>query len=165
MSKNIIYYLEMHSPDELNRVDDSKGLIITETEIKNFRFNRFLYELVGRPWHWTEKLDWSDERWRNYVENPKMRTWVAYYRGSIAGYFELLQSEQGDVEIAYFGLTEAFIGQGFGGYLLTQAIDNAWSNYPDTKRVWVHTCTLDHANALANYQARGLHLYQQRKAH
>ena len=159
MSENIIYYLEMHSPEQLNRVENNKGLVITETELKNFRFNRFLYQLVGRLWQWTEKLGWSDEQWRDYVENPKMRTWVAYYRGAIAGYFELLQAEQGDVEIAYFGLAEEFIGQGFGGYLLTQAIDNAWRCYPDTKRVWVHTCTLDHANALANYQARGLRIY------
>ena len=29
------------------------------------------------------------------------------------------------------------------------------------RRVWLHTCTLDHPNALANYQARGLRMFKQ----
>lgn len=160
MSEVTIYYLEMNSINELNPKLESKGLIITEVEIKNFRLNRFLYQYVGEPWQWTDKLSHSDESWKVYAENPMVSTFVAYYRGAIAGYFELQNTASGDVEIMYFGLAEDFIGKGFGGYLLTRAIKSAWA-LPDVKRVWLHTCSLDHLSALQNYKARGFKIYKE----
>ena len=76
--------------------------------------------------------------------------------GSIAGYYEL-QKKAENIEIAYFGLTPEFFGRGLGGALLTNAIEHAFAW--DGKRVWVHTCTLDHPAALPNYLARGMHVY------
>jgi GNAT superfamily N-acetyltransferase len=153
------YYLEMLDSSELKQIQDSNGLIVREAEIDAYPFNRFLYQYVGGPWQWTDKLKLSDEAWKAYVEDPGLRTWVAYFRGSIAGYFELHAAQDGNTEIAYFGLAPDFIGKGFGGYLLSQAIKNAWE-IDTTKRVWVHTCTLDHPSALNNYKARGLKLYK-----
>lgn len=150
----------MKDKNELSSVEVSNGLSVVEAEIDNFKLNRFLYQYVGEPWGWVDKLSLSDEQWREYVETPNLRTWVAYYKGSIAGYFELSMSDKADVEIAYFGLAENFIGKGFGGYLLSQAIQQAW-NMENVKRVWVHTCTLDHPSALKNYQARGFKIYKQ----
>ncbi|MBJ7539842.1 GNAT family N-acetyltransferase [Marinomonas transparens] len=154
------YYLEMKSSDELIEKTESRGLVVQEAKIDEFRFNRFLYQLIGEQWDWTDKLSLSDEEWKAYVESPNVRTWVAYYDGAVAGYFELNAKESGDTEIAYFGLAPNFIGKGFGGYLLSQAISNAW-DISSTKRVWVHTCSLDHASALSNYQARGLKMYKE----
>ncbi len=153
------YYLEMKSPDQLSGNDASVGLHVVEAIVKQYQFNRFLYELVGAPWAWTDKLQWSDGEWRSYAENANLRTWVAYSRGSPAGYFELQQQDLGDVEIVYLGLADTFIGCGFGAYLLTQAVRSAWA-WRGTKRVWVHTCTLDHPAALHNYQARGFRIYK-----
>lgn len=153
------YYLEMKSASSLKAISASKGLQIYECEIKQFQFNKFLYQLVGRDWEWIDKLSWSDEQWKAYAENDNLRTWVAYYKGSPAGYYELQQQNSGDVEIAYFGLAPKFIGWGFGGYLLSQAIKSAWK-MKETKRVWVHTCTLDHPGALQNYKARGMEVYR-----
>lgn len=82
---------------------------------------------------------------------------MAYYDGSVAGYFELATRDQ-EVKIDYFGLVAPFIGRGLGGPLLTRTLQEAWRLAP--KRVWVHTCTLDHEAALANYQARGMSLYK-----
>jgi GNAT superfamily N-acetyltransferase len=155
----VIYYLEMNSVDELIGKDDPLGLVVTEAEINEFRVNKFLYRLIGEQWQWEDKLPCSDAQWTEYVNDPHLRTWIAYYKGSIAGYFELLSDGQGTTEIIYFGLAPDFIGKGFGGYLLTQAILNAWS-IPSTQRVFVHTCSLDHASALNNYKARGFKLYK-----
>jgi len=160
LSEVTIFYLEMNTEDELNAVESSNGLSVVEAEIDNFRLNKFLYQYVGEPWQWTDKLKLSDDEWRQYVDNPGIRTWVANYRGSIAGYFELSQTENGDVEIMYFGLAADFIGKGFGGYLLSEAIKRAWS-LEGVSRVWVHTCTLDHPSALKNYQARGFKIYKE----
>jgi GNAT superfamily N-acetyltransferase len=145
---------------QLNEKPAVDGLTIIEAEIKEFRFNRFLYSLIGEQWQWFDKLKDSDETWKAYCERDNLRTWVAYYKGAIAGYFELEINEKNEVEIKYFGLAPSFIGKGFGGYLLSYAILQAWGVCHAT-RVWVHTCSLDHPSAMANYQARGLVLYHQ----
>ncbi len=159
MNEVTTHYLEMKSPSSLKSKDESKGMQVQECEIKRFRLNRFFYQFVGEAWEWTDRLSWSDEQWKSYAESDNPRTWVAYYKGSPAGYYELQRQDDGDVEIAYFGLAPRFIGQGFGGYLLSRAINSAWE-WRGTKRVWVHTCTLDHPSALQNYKARGLEVYR-----
>lgn len=153
-----ISYLEMLDPAQLRpRSCDDPRFRVLEATARQWRFNRFLYELVGAQWDWKDKLPWSEEQWRAYVEDERVRTFVAYYDGSLAGYFELARCGR-DVEIVYFGLAPSFIGRGLGGPLLTRAIEEAWKG--GTGRVWVHTCTLDHAAALANYQARGMVVYK-----
>ena len=151
------YYLEINSASELLAKDDSRGLVVRECASKQFEINRFLYVAVGGDWHWTDKLSWTDEQWRAYAEDDNLRTWVAWFKGSPAGYYELQQQEERVIEIAYFGLLPQFVGMGFGGYLLTHAIRSAWD--AAAARVWVHTCTLDHPRALANYEARGMKVY------
>lgn len=152
-------YLEMNSIAAFIKKPNIQGLVIIEAEMKEFRFNKYLYGLVGESWHWTDKLGWSDTQWEDYAENNNLRTWVAYFKGSIAGYFELRTATDFHVEIVYFGLAPRFIGQGFGGYLLSSAIQSAWA-LCHAKRVWVHTCSLDHPNALYNYQSCGLKIYR-----
>ena len=77
-----------------------------------------------------------------------------------AGYFELEEQDVATVELVYFGLLPRFIDQGFGSAFLTVAIEQAWQL--DAKRVWVHTCTLDHPSALANYLARGFRQFDEK---
>ncbi len=93
-----------------------------------------------------------------YLNRPDIETWVAYVSGSRAGYFELERQSEGNVELAYFGLLPGFVGQGVGGELLTTAIARAWDM--GAARVWVHTCDLDHPQALPNYQARGFRVFR-----
>lgn len=154
----ITTYLEINSPKEFIEKRNTKGLAILEAELKEFRFNRYLYSLVGETWSWTDKLKLSEDEWKNYAESNNLRTWVAYYRGSIAGYFELKTDSEFNVEIVYFGLTPMCIGKGFGGFLLSSAIKFAWEECK-AKRVWVHTCTLDHPNAINNYKSCGMKIY------
>ena len=156
-----IYYLQMLSPDALiPQACPTDDVDLRECVVKNYRYNRFLYQLVGEPWSWQDKLAESDQHWQAYAESDSLRTWVLYQKGSPIGYFELLKSASNDeVQIAYFGLAPGFYGKGLGGYLLTEAITAAWQW--QASLVWVHTCTLDHPAALANYQRRGMTLYRQ----
>ena len=163
MSEITITYLEMKDPDQLIRKEISRDICVAEAKVKDFHFNRYLYQHVGEAWQWTDKLQISDEEWITYAESEELRTWVAYIDGSIAGYFELQKQSAGDVELCYFGLTPKFLGLGIGGYLLTEAIEQAWY-IEGTKRVWLHTCSLDHPSALANYLARGFKIYKTEKA-
>lgn len=153
-----IYYLEMTSPKDLRSGRPAEALEARQARIPCPELNRFLYTAVGGDWFWTDRLDWTSERWLAWLERPEVETWVAYVEGTPAGYFELERQAGGDVELAYFGLLPRFIGRGLGGALLTAAIRRAWAM--GASRVWVHTCSLDGPASLTNYQARGFRLYQ-----
>jgi GNAT superfamily N-acetyltransferase len=160
MSQDITtYFLEIMSIEKLRArsTEDSK-FRVSECIVKQYQYNRFLYEFIGRKWQWKDKLSDNDEKWKTYVNDTDLRTWIANYEGSIAGYYELQKQSNDGVQICYLGLAEDFIGKGFGAALLTHAIrcGFGWG----AKRVWVHTCTLDHKNALANYIARGMNIYK-----
>lgn len=157
------YYLEMTIPDDLRpRRIQRSDLAIARAEIPAPELNRFLYTSVGGAWYWIDRLGWTYKDWLAWVDRPQLQTWVAYVRGTPAGYFELEAQNNGDVEIAYFGLLPHFIGQGLSGPVLTAAIERAWQM--NAARVWVHTCTLDHPSALANYRVRGLRIFRQETA-
>lgn len=126
--------------------------------------SRFLYTAVGGDYYWLDRLGWTWSQWMAWLVRPEVETWVAYQSGTPAGYFELEVQEGGSVEIVYFGLLPMFIGRGLGGYLLTQAAHRAFAVSPEVKRVWVHTCTLDHPDAVAAYQARGFVTFQEEEA-
>lgn len=152
-------FLEMTDPGQLrpSRTDDPE-FTVKEAVVRQWRFNRFLYGWVGADWSWTNRLDWSEARWRSYVEDERLRTFVGYKLGAPVGYYELRFQPAPAVELVYFGLTPAFIGRGYGGALLTSAIETAWAW--GAGRVWAHTCSLDHPGALPNYLARGMMVYK-----
>lgn len=159
MPKVTTTYLEMRSPGELrpSRLAGN-SLSFREVTPPQGAVNRFFYLSVGAPWSWNDKRDWSSEQWQTYAESPGMRTFAAYSDSLAAGYYELRRDRESGVEIAYFGLLPGFIGRGFGGALLTRALEEAWQM--GAARVWVHTCTDDHPAALANYLARGMRIYK-----
>jgi GNAT superfamily N-acetyltransferase len=158
MNSIITTYLEMTDVGQFRpKTCADTRFQIRQATVNQWRFNRFLYELVGEDWAWRDKLSWSDEQWRSYVEDENVRTFVACYDGSVAGYFELFKRDN-EVEIVYLGLVQAFIGRGYGAAILTRAIEEAWKMKP--KRVWLHTCDLDHMSALNNYTARGMTVYK-----
>jgi GNAT superfamily N-acetyltransferase len=147
-------YLEMLSPDQLQPATVAGPLpSITRMEQCSVEFFRFLYEEVGRAYHWTDRLHWSDERIREHLATPGVSLWLMSSKDEPAGYFELREHPDRSVEIAYFGLLPEFIGRGWGKFLLTRAVQSAWTM--DPARVWLHTCTLDHPAALPNYLKRG----------
>src|SRR5262245_40814225 len=129
---------------------------LVRAEIPCPELNRFLYTAVGARWWWYSRLEWDYTRWLTYLDRPELETWVAYVSGTPAGYFELERQADAVVELVYFGLLDRFTGHGLGGALLTAALTCAWDM--GAQRVWVHTCSLDHPHALANYQARGFHI-------
>jgi GNAT superfamily N-acetyltransferase len=146
------WYLEMSDRSRLRPGrPPAQEVVLTRVEIACPAFSRFLYQTVGRDWYWIDRLEWDDEAWLRRIE--QLETWVAYVKGTPAGYFELQPRPDGTVNILIFGLLPWAIGQGLGGWLLTRAIERAWALGPQT--VTVNTCSLDGPHALANYQARG----------
>lgn len=154
-----IHHLELTSPDQLKPAAvPADAYDLVGVKIPSPDLNRFLYATVGADWRWYERLSWSRARWRQWLDRDEVGTWVAYVQGAPAGYFELESQRGRSVEICYFGLLPDFIGRGLGGALLTDAANRAWER--GARRVWLHTCTLDHPGALANYRARGFSLFR-----
>lgn len=122
-------------------------------------FYRYLYDTVGEPWLWYERRALGEEELAAIIHDPKVDIYVLYADGVPAGFAELDRRNSPDIELAYFGLIPDFVGRGLGPYLLSQALEEAWSHEPE--RLWVHTCTLDHPKALAVYQRAGFTPYKQ----
>ena len=148
----------MTSPDHRVPLDHRTRLKLQRVEIPSPELSRFLYQAVGSQWWWHERLQWDRDRWIEHLERPELETWVAYLSGTPAGYFDLEIEPENDVPLAYFGLLPSFIGQGLGAELLHGAVERAWALEP--KRVWLHTCSLDHPRALPNYRASGFSIYR-----
>ena len=153
-----IWHLEMLHPEELRKKTLPPEAQLVMFEIPLPALSRFFYHEVGKSWQWTNRLSWTAEQWQSWVEREEPQTWMLLFNGTPAGYFEL-EAQTEAVELAYFGLLPQFAGQGLGGGLLSSAIEKAWEM--ETKRVWVHTCSLDHPHALKNYRARGFRIYQE----
>ena len=121
--------------------------------------NKFFYKNIGKKHHWVDRLVWTDKQWIDYTEDKKVKTFVLKKQEDFVGYFELiLHLDQNETEIAYFGVLEEYQNQKLGSFLLTSAIKNSFTYNP--KRVWVHTCSLDHKNALNNYISRGMKVFK-----
>jgi GNAT superfamily N-acetyltransferase len=132
---------------------------VRQAELPSPELSRALYAGVGADWWWTDRLTWSWRRWHDRLARPEVETWVAWVRGTPAGFAELEHRDDG-VEIVSFGLLPAFVGQGFGPRLLDAAARRAWALGP--RRVWLHTCSLDSPAALPTYRRRGFEVYDVR---
>ncbi|MFF9787539.1 Acetyltransferases [Streptomyces sp. SceaMP-e96] len=162
------WHLEQTSPADLSPAQAppaEQDVRIVRSEIPSPEFSRFLYTAVGGDIAWTDRLTWPYAQWAEFLGRPGVETWVAYERGTPAGFIELAGEADGSVEITYFGLVPAFRGRRIGGHLLAYGIERAWDlaeRWPGrapTKRVWLHTCSKDGPHAMANYQRRGFRLY------
>jgi GNAT superfamily N-acetyltransferase len=98
----------------------------------------------------------------NYlISQNNYQLYVLYNQSHLAGYYEILVDNDLNFEIAYLGIFKEFFGKKIGAYLLAHAIENCFIQ--GARRVWVHTCTLDHPNALKNYLARGMTIFKTEK--
>ena len=153
-------YLEIKSIQDLNEViKPNEDYSLDLLEPINFQLNKFFYKNIGKKHQWIDRLIWTESQWINYVSNKNVKTYVFKFKNDLAGFFELIShGKKKEVEIAYFGLLEEFQNKKLGSYLLYQAIQKSFNLGID--RVWVHTCSLDHKNALHNYIARGMKIFK-----
>ena len=153
-------YLEIKSLNELvESKKPSNNLILELIDPPNFQLNKFFYKEVGKKHQWVDRLVWNDKQWIEYTSNENAKTYVLKENRDLVGYFELIfHKEKNEIEIAYLGLLEEYQNKKLGSYLLCNAIKKSFNEKP--KRVWVHTCSLDHKNALSNYISRGMKIFK-----
>ena len=155
------FYLEINSPQELKEPKKlSTGYKILKIDPPDFQLNKFFYKNVGKKHHWIDRLIWTEDQWTDYVLNSKVETYILKKVNEMTGYFELIYHKDiNEVEIAYLGLLEEYLNKKLGSFLLSSAIKKSFLKNP--KRVWVHTCSLDHKNALNNYLSRGMKVFKE----
>tara|TARA_B100001059_G_C17540711_1_gene430257 strand:- start:190 stop:693 length:504 start_codon:yes stop_codon:yes gene_type:complete len=156
-------YLEINSLQDLKKVQKpSDEYSVSLLDPTNFKLNKFFYKNIGKKHSWIDRLAWIDSQWINYVSNKKVKTYIFKHREDLAGFFELIfHFEKNEVELAYFGLLQEYHNKRLGSYLLFEAIKKSFVK--KINRVWVHTCTLDHKNALNNYISRGMKVFKTEK--
>ena len=154
-------YLEITSLNELkegNKPAEDYSLNLIDPV--DFQLNKFFYKNIGKKHKWIDRLAWSEEKWINYVSSKNVNTYVLKHKNDLVGFFELiLHQENKEIEIAYFGILEEYQNKKLGSFLLSEAIRESLHT-KSVERVWLHTCSLDHKNALNNYLARGMKIFK-----
>ena len=153
-------YLEIKSPDDFKEViKPSENYSVKLVNPKDFQLNKFFYKNIGKKHKWVDRLVWTDQDWIDYVSKKKLSTYILKEKEELVGYFELIfYQDIRELEIAYLGILEEYVGKKLGGYLLSEAIKKSFSL--GSIRTWVHTSSLDHKNALKNYLARGMKIFK-----
>ena len=153
-------YLEINSLKDLkegNKPSDKYSLSLIDPV--DFQLNKFFYKNIGKKHKWVDRLAWSEEKWINYLSDDRVNTYVLKYKQDLVGFFELIfHKVDEEVEIAYFGILEDYQNKKLGSYLLSEAIKKSFEF--KIKRLWLHTCSLDHKYALNNYISRGMKIFK-----
>ena len=153
-------YLEINSLTDLQESEQpSEDYMVDLIEPTDFQLNKFFYKNIGKKHKWIDRLIWTEEQWIKYVSNKNIKTFVLMNRKDLVGFFELIiHQDKKEVEIAYFGILEEYQNKKLGSFLLSDAIKKSFQE--NIERVWLHTCSLDHKNALNNYLARGMKIFK-----
>ncbi len=152
-------YLEIKNIKELIEVNKpNKDSTLDLVDPPDFQLNRFFYKQIGKNHKWIDRLVWTDKDWINYINNLNVKTYILKEKKELVGYFELIINNNLDCEIAYLGILENYFNRNYGGFLLSEAIKKSF--ILGVKRVWVHTCSLDHEHALKNYLSRGMKVFK-----
>ena len=153
-------YLEINSLQNLKEKNcPSENYSLNLINPINFQINKFFYKNIGKNHEWIDRLIWTEEQWIDYLSSERVKTYVLKFKNDLVGFFELIHNlENQEIEIAYFGILEEYQNKKLGSFLLSEAIKVSFKN--NIKRVWVHTCSLDHKNALNNYIARGMKVFK-----
>ena len=152
-----VTYLEMFGPPTYPEPAFPPGSEVRLCARPTARFYRFLYDGVGSEWLWTDRRRISDNELLRLITVPEIAVHVLYVDGCPAGYCELRHTGD-ESKLEYFGLMPEFIGRGLGRAWLEWTVHQLWATGP--RRVWVHTCTLDHPRALPLYERCGFVPYR-----
>ncbi|MEU4689673.1 GNAT family N-acetyltransferase [Actinoplanes sp. NPDC023714] len=151
----IVTYLEMTDRDQLRPATPVAGLGLERLD----RASPLVIDLqvkIGAPYGWKSATRTPEQWAERLAGNLDRQHWALTFEGTPAGMVAYQPHPGDEVEIETFGLIPEFTGRRLGGYALTLGLERAWTLFPVVKRVWLHTSTQDHPNALPNYRARGL---------
>ncbi|WP_375306979.1 GNAT family N-acetyltransferase [Bradyrhizobium sp. A11] len=153
----VVTHLEMTAPPA--RRDDPPGnWSLRKVDSPALHWYRDIFRRVGEDWLWFSRSRMTDTELAAIIQAPDVEIYALVAGGRDEGLLELDFRDPGQCELAYFGVTAPLIGTGAARFLMNRALERAWSR--DVRRVWVHTCTLDHPSAVAFYQRSGFRAFR-----
>lgn len=160
MVELLVTYLDMSQPPRgaaLSSPEVAAGLTRERLSLASYLD---LYRTIGTPLDWDQRLRMPRDDLAVLLASPS--TWLNVLRvdGVAAGFCEFNGVGEPAVELAHFGLTDAFQGRGLGPYLLDSSLRSVWMEQPE--RVWLHTDTNDHPKALSVYLRAGFSIRERR---
>ena len=155
------YFLELKNSDlkDLNPKIPENFKIHLDNQ-RDFKINKFFYKQVGIDHYWRDRLLWSDKEWIKYASNVNLETWILSMNDDLVGFYEQEYHDSiKEVELINMGVLREYRGNKLGSALLNHSIASAFKKTP--KRMWVHTCSLDHRHALQNYRSKGFKIFKE----
>ena len=161
MKKVQRYFLdyEFLNNDKAFKIKSKSSFKIILNEQKNYEINKFFYKQIGKDHFWRDRLVWTDKQWLKYSSNPLLETWILKNnKNDLIGYYEIEKHDNKEFELINMGILSEYRSKGLGSLLLNHVLNQSYEN--KAEKVWVHTCSLDHKFALANYLSRGFKVFK-----
>ena len=146
-------FLQMRERPALLRPAPENGWKLERVERVDLPRYRALLHRVGDDYLWAVRVRTPDPELERFLRDPSIEAYVLVTAAGDEGILELDFRVAGECELSLFGVARSLVGSGAGRWLLNKGIEIAWSH--PISRFWLHTCNLDHPNALAFYQRSG----------
>ena len=153
---NVVTCLEMFAKPVLRPAPDA-GFTLERMGASDTDRFRYLFRAIGQDIMWFSRLIMAEEKLAGIIGDPNVHCHALVKNGEDIGLLELDFREEGTCELSFFGVVPSAVGSGAGRYLMNEALERAWAQ--PISRLWVHTCTFDHPNALGFYQRSGFSPY------
>jgi len=150
---NVVTYLEMQAPPVRRQSEAIGGLTLRPVPAPTLAWYRDIYRRIGERWLWFSRAVMDDRTLAAQLADEAREILALERNRETIGFAELDRSVAAETEIAMFGVVPEATGTGAARFLMDAALQTAWR--PDTKRVWLHTCTFDHPAAIPFYRRAG----------
>jgi GNAT superfamily N-acetyltransferase len=155
---NVVTCLEMLEPREKRPDPPNLDFQLERLDAAQVDRYRALFRRVGERYLWFSRLMLRDTQLLEILRDERVEAYALRSNGEDAGILELDFRTEGECEIAFFGIIESLVGNGVGRWLMNRAIERAWLR--PIRRLHLHTCSLDHPNALPFYIRSGFRPYK-----
>ena len=150
----VITHMDMRTPPPFADLPDT-GVVLEQWDRPDPDVYRALFRKVGAPWLWVSRLEMGDAALKAITHDTRVHVYVVRDKdGNDAGLVELDYREQNTCEIVFLGLVPGMSGLGHGRWLMNEILLQAWAAR-GIARIWLHSCSLDHAGALRFYERSG----------
>ena len=155
----VVTYLEMFSPPSGAAPGEAAGAGLARLAAQDEARYTAIFRTLGERWVWFSRLELTAQARAAIIGDRDVEAYALTLDGVDAGLLELDFRKAGEAELAFFGLYDSALGKGVGRWLMARALRRAWRR-KSVKRLFVHTCTLDHPRALDFYRKSGFTPYK-----
>lgn len=154
---NVQTYLEMREKPALRPAPAEPQWRLERLREPDLPRYRAIFHRIGDEYLWAGRLLMPEIELKRFLGDPHVEVYVLVTTRGDEGLLDLDFRVDRECEIGLFGVAAPLIATGAGRWLMNRALEIAWSH--PIERFWLHTCTLDHPNALAFYQRTGFRPY------